>query len=131
MANRHQRRKAAKAKAEATAIALAQAERSMKIAAIVKDNKSAPIERVYFSPRSPIADAKGNVYTGYREPRAGGAMNEKSVQALKSRANVTFGKADGLTPDSASLAGQRLSGRAIREARFAEMQAKLDRLRQR
>lgn len=154
MANRHQRRKAAKVKATAKTEALAQAERSLKVSRIVRGNLKRPIgkarfvfvcERIrkgaYYSEvklvydknaydaSCPIADMKANIYLGFREPRAGGAMNEKSVQALASRKNVSFGKADGLTADSASEAGQYLSGRKIREARYAEQAAKLDRVR--
>lgn len=128
MANRHQRRKAAKAKAFDKSVSLAQAERAMKRDAIVKGNLRSPKERNFYDSACPIADAKANIYTGFREPRAGGSMNEKSVQALASRKNVSFGKADGLTADSASLAGQRLSGRAILKMQRDEAEAKRKRV---
>ena len=50
MSSRHTRRKAAKAKQQAKLEALAQAQRSANIAAIVRANKAAPIERNYYAP---------------------------------------------------------------------------------
>ena len=48
MSSRHTRRKAAKAKQQTKLEALAQAQRSANIAKIVRENKSAPIERNYY-----------------------------------------------------------------------------------
>lgn len=114
MANRHQRRKAALRKQEDKLIALATAERSRQIAETVKANKSAPIERNYYSNRSTIDDVKVNTYIGFREPRASGGMGKRGVTALQAK-GANFTRADGLNADSAALAGQHLSGRAIRE----------------
>jgi hypothetical protein len=154
MANRHQRRKAAKVKAQAKTEALAQAQRSMNVSSLVRKNKARPfgiarfvfvaerirngcyyseVKLVYDKPcyatRAPIADAKGNIFTGYREPRAAGSMKEKAVQALKARKNVSFHSAGDMSPCEASLEGQRLSGRKILQMERAILQAKLDRLR--
>ncbi len=49
---RNQRRKASKAKQLDKSVRLAHAERNMKIAAIVRDNLSRPIERNYYPPSS-------------------------------------------------------------------------------
>lgn len=53
MSSRHTRRKAAKAAAQAKLERLAAAQRSATIGAIVKANKSAPVERNYY-PESPM-----------------------------------------------------------------------------
>lgn len=53
MSSRHTRRKAAKLRAYEKLLGLAQAQRSANIAAIVKANKSSPIERNYY-PESPM-----------------------------------------------------------------------------
>ena len=55
MSSRHTRRKAAKARAQEKLIALATAQRSANIAKIVRENKSAPIERNYY-PQSSFSD---------------------------------------------------------------------------
>lgn len=55
MSSRHTRRKAAKAKAQTKLEALVQAQRSANIAKVVRDNKSAPIERNYY-PQSSFSD---------------------------------------------------------------------------
>lgn len=128
MANRHQRRKAAKARQIEKSVNLATAERAMQISNVVKRNLSSPVERSYYDRACPLADMKANIYVGFREPRAGGAMAEKSVQALASRKNVSFGRADFLTGDSAAQAGQRLSGRAILKMQRAEAEAKRKRV---
>ena len=117
MSSRHTRRKAAKAKQLAKAVTLATAERSMRLAAIVKDNKGAPSERNFYPPSinsvSGMKVASNSFF--YHEPRASGGMGKRGVQALRAK-GATFGAADMLVPDTASLDGQRLSGRRIREA---------------
>jgi hypothetical protein len=58
MSSRHTRRKSAKAKQLAKAEGIAQAARSYEVAAIVKANKSSPIERNYYrsSPMGRLAE---------------------------------------------------------------------------
>lgn len=64
MSSRHTRRKAAKAKALAKLEGLAQAERSRRIAATVKANKSSPIERNYY-PASCMGNLQEKATRGY------------------------------------------------------------------
>lgn len=64
MANRHQRRKAAKAKQLAKAEAIVQAHKAWEIAQIVKANKASPIERNYYPP-SIMGKLDSMSYRGY------------------------------------------------------------------
>lgn len=130
MSSRHTRRKAAKAKQLAKAQGLAMAERSMTIAAIVKQNRNAPNERNYYPPsiNSVPAMKVAAQSIHFREPRASGGMSERAVQGLRARKGIVFGGADMLNADNAALAGERLSGRKIREASMkalAEHEAKV------
>lgn len=49
MSTRHERRKSAKLRSERKLLGLAQAARAAQVAAIVRDNKSRPIERNYYA----------------------------------------------------------------------------------
>ena len=64
MSSRHTRRKAAKAKQQTKLEALAQAQRSANIAAIVRANKAAPIERNYY-PSSNMGRLDNMSHRGY------------------------------------------------------------------
>lgn len=126
MSSRHTRRKAAKAKALDKAVAIATAAKAWERANIVRANLSKPVDRNYHSSYCPTGRIEENIYTSFREPKGGGAMQERSVQGLKGRVNAVFSKADGLTADSAALAGQGLSGKAIREREAKALQARVD-----
>lgn len=84
MASRHARRKAAKAANRERTERIAKAARSHQIAAIVKANLSAPIERNFYPTVSCIGNMAGQSHRAY-VCRAGGGMERRRALALKAQ----------------------------------------------